>query len=169
MPETTTHETPEFVLTRTFDAPRDLVWKAYTEADRLAQWWGPKGFTMKSATVDLKPGGSFLYGMTGPNGIEMWGKFVYQEINAPERLAFIVSFCDEHGNVARNPYSAEWPLEVMNSVDFSEQAGKTTLTMRAWPHNASAVEVEAFRDAREQVTAGTNATLDQLVEYLATA
>ena len=165
MPDTSSP--PELVITRTFDAPRDLVWKAYTEAERLAKWWGPKGFTMKAATVDLKPGGMFLYGMAGPNGAEMWGKFVYQEIVAPELLSFIVSFCDERGNIVRHPMSETWPLEVMNVLTFTEEGGKTTIVMRGSPHNASEDEVSTFREGLPSVTAGTNATLNQLDEYLA--
>ena len=63
----------EFVLTRTFDAPRDLVWKAWTEPKRLMEWWGPKGFKMKAAKVDLRPGGTFHYGMRSPMGEPIFG------------------------------------------------------------------------------------------------
>ena len=70
----------EFVMERVFDAPRDLVWKACTEAERLMQWWGPKGVTMRVATMDLRPGGRFHYCYVMPNGSEMWGIFVYREI-----------------------------------------------------------------------------------------
>lgn len=93
----------EFVITRTFDAPRDLVWKAHTEPERLKQWWGPKGFTMLSCKVDLRPGGLFHYGMRSPDGQVMWGKFIYREIVKPERLVFIVSFSDEKGGTTRHP------------------------------------------------------------------
>jgi uncharacterized protein YndB with AHSA1/START domain len=66
--------TREFTTSRVFDAPRELVWKALTEPERLKRWWGPKGFTVKSAEVDLRPGGSFLYCLQGPGGgFEMWG------------------------------------------------------------------------------------------------
>ncbi len=59
---------PEFSITRVFDAPRDLVWKAFTERERLMQWWGPKGFTMLDAKLDLRSGGVFLYGVRSPCG-----------------------------------------------------------------------------------------------------
>ena len=72
----------ELVLTRVFDAPRDLVWKAFTEVDRLKQWWGPKGFRMLTCRLDLRPGGIFLYGMQSPDGHEMWGKWTFREIVA---------------------------------------------------------------------------------------
>ncbi len=79
----------EFVITRTFDAPRDLVFKAWTEAERLAQWWGPKGCNITVSKLELRPGGTFLYSMKMSNGPAMWGKFVYREIVAPERLVFV--------------------------------------------------------------------------------
>lgn len=74
----------EFVFSRVLDAPRQRVWRAFTEADQLAQWWGPKGFKLHVAKLDLRPGGVFLYRMRSANGQEMWGKFVYREIKAPD-------------------------------------------------------------------------------------
>ena len=73
-----------FVISRVFDARRDIVWKSWTEADRLKQWWGPKGFIVHTSRVDLRPGGMFHYGMTAPDGSEMWGRFLYREIEATE-------------------------------------------------------------------------------------
>src|SRR5580704_13391744 len=70
----------EFAITRVFDAPREQVWKAFTESERLMRWWGPKGFTMQVAKLDLRPGGVFHYCMRSPDGRDMWGKFVYREI-----------------------------------------------------------------------------------------
>ena len=69
------NDTPasEFTITRVFDAPRQLVWDAWTQAERLAEWWGPAGFKLKVAKLDLRPGGTFHYSMVAPNGHEMWG------------------------------------------------------------------------------------------------
>src|SRR5580700_3871342 len=102
----------ELTLTRVLNAPQELVFKAWTEAKSLAQWWGPKGFTLNVAKLDFRPGGQFLYSMNDSNGFEMWGKFVYHEIEAPERLVFVNSFSDKEGNTIRAPFSATWPLEV---------------------------------------------------------
>jgi uncharacterized protein YndB with AHSA1/START domain len=159
----------EFVLTRTFDAPRDLVFKAHTEADRLKQWWGPKSFTMISCDVDLRPGGVFHYGMKAPNGSEMWGKWTFREIAAPERLVFVSSFSDKEGGVTPNPFMADWPLEVLSTITFTEQDGKTTLTMRGVPINATETERKNFIAAFDGMTKGWKGTLDELEAYLATA
>ncbi len=85
----------ELVITREFDAPRDLVWKAWTEPDRLAKWWGPAGFAMKVTSVDVRPGGLFLYGMRPPDREDQWGRFVFREVVPQERIVFVNSFSDE--------------------------------------------------------------------------
>jgi uncharacterized protein YndB with AHSA1/START domain len=157
----------EFVITRVFDAPRDLVFKAHTECERLKRWWGPKGFTMTACNLDLKPGGAFHYCMRSPNGQDMWGKFVYREIVAPERLVFVNSFSDEMGGSTRNPWMPTWPLEVLNVATFTEQGGKTTLTMRGTPHNASPEERAAFKAAMHSMEQGFGGTFAQLDHYLA--
>src|SRR5262245_13604342 len=130
----------EFVVSRVFDAPRGLVFKAWTEEERLAQWWGPKGFTMCSCKLDLRPGGVFHYGMRAPNGAEMWGKWVFREVLAPERLVFVSSFSDQEGNTVRAPFSSDWPLGVLSTVTFIEHQGKTTITMRAVSLDATETE-----------------------------
>ncbi|MBI4275605.1 MAG: SRPBCC domain-containing protein, partial [Rhizobiales bacterium] len=81
----------DFVISRVFDAPRKLVWKAWTEAERLAQWWGPKGCTIRVVKLDVRPGGIFHYAMQFKPGHDMWGRFIYREIAAPERLIYISS------------------------------------------------------------------------------
>jgi uncharacterized protein YndB with AHSA1/START domain len=159
----------ELVITRMFAAPRALVWKAWSEAERLSQWWGPKGFAMGVCKLEFRPGGVFHYGMRTPDGRELWGKFVYREIVAPQRIVFVNSFADENGNAVRNPWSASWPLEVHNTLTFTEQAGKTTLTLRGAPLNATAEERKTFADGRSSIQQGFAGTFDQLADYLAKA
>src|SRR5215471_11703282 len=101
---------PGFIITRVFDAPRELVWQAHTELEHLKHWWGPKGFTWMGGKIDLRPGGVFHYGLRSPDGQAMWGKFIFREIVAPERLVFIVSFSDEKEGVTHHPLSPTWPL-----------------------------------------------------------
>jgi uncharacterized protein YndB with AHSA1/START domain len=182
MPETQTKNrtagdaaaaTPDFVITRTFDAPRDLVWKAWTEAERLAQWWGPKGCSIRVVKLDVRPGGIFHYTMQfQKGGPEMWGRFIYGEITAPERLVFINSFSDADGGITRAPFSQlndTWPLEVLNVVTLAEQGGKTTLTLRGSPINATDEERKTFAGMFDSMQKGFGGTFDQLVDYLAKA
>ncbi|HTW63871.1 MAG TPA: SRPBCC domain-containing protein [Bryobacteraceae bacterium] len=159
---------PQFEISRTFDAPRDLVWKAFTESKRLMHWWGPRGLSWVSGKLDLRPGGMFHYCMRSPEGQEMWGKFVYREIDAPARLVFVNSFCDAAGDTVRAPFNAQWPLEVLNTVTFSEHAGRTTITVRGGPINAPAEEREVFRNASQSMEQGFSGTFDQLTAYLVT-
>ena len=91
----------EFVISRVFDAPRELVWKCFTEPERMKQWWGPKGFKVLASKMDLRPGGTYHYGLKAPNGAPMWGKFVFREIVPPQRMVLINSFSDEAGGVTR--------------------------------------------------------------------
>jgi uncharacterized protein YndB with AHSA1/START domain len=157
----------EFVFTRVFDAPRNLVWKAFTESERLMQWWGPKGYTMLVCTVDLRPGGVFHYSMQSPDGRVMWGKWVYREIVPPERLVTVVSFTDAEGNLLRHPMSPTWPLELLHTMTLSERQRKTTLTVTGAPTNATEEERKTFSAGRNSMEAGFTGTLDQLAAYLA--
>ena len=158
---------PTFSITRTFNAPRALVWKAYTDIDHLSRWWGPAGFIWLKGTLDLKPGGVFHYGMRSPTGQEMWGKFVYREIAAPEKIVFVNSFSDPDGNTIRAPFSPQWPLEILNTVLFGEKDDKTTLAMTGMPVNATEDERKMFESMRPSMDQGFKGTLDQLEAYLA--
>jgi uncharacterized protein YndB with AHSA1/START domain len=160
---------PEFVVTRTFDAPRDLVWKAWTDAGHLVRWFGPKGFTTSAARFELRPGGTFHYRMQSPDGREMWGKWVFREIAAPGRLVYVSSFSDEAGNTARAPFSDTWPLEVLSTVTFDERDGKTTITLRGVPLDAIDAERKTFEDMFGSMRQGWAGTLDQLAAHLAAA
>jgi uncharacterized protein YndB with AHSA1/START domain len=158
----------ELVITREFNAPRELLFKVFTQAEHLVNWWGPKGFKMKVAKVELKPNGIFHYCMQSPDGHEMWGKFVYKEIVEPEKLVYIVSFSDEQGNITRHPMSQTWPLETITTLTLTEENGKTKLTMVGGPYNATEEERATFEGASGNVQQGFKGTMDQLDAYLAT-
>src|SRR5467141_4449519 len=83
-------------------------WKAFTDPEHMKHWWGPKGFTVRITKMDFRPGGTYHYCMRSPDGRDMWGKFVYREIVAPERIVFINSFSDENGGLTRHPMSPTW-------------------------------------------------------------
>jgi uncharacterized protein YndB with AHSA1/START domain len=155
-----------FEISRLYDAPRGKVWQAWTEPARLKHWWGPRGFSVHTCKVDLRPGGTFLYGMKAPDGADMWGKFVYREIKAPEKLVFIVSFSDAQGGVTRHPMSPNWPRFVLSTVEFSEESGKTRVKVSWIPHEATETERNTFDQARDSMKQGWGGTLDQLEAYL---
>ena len=157
----------EFVITRVFDAPWELVFKAWTEPERIAKWFGPKGVTVKSAKMDLRPGGSLHTCMATPDGHEMWGKMVYREILPPEKLVYINSFSDEKGGLTRHPMSATWPLEMLTTVVLKDMGGKTELTLTWVPINSTAEEIATFEAGMAGMTGGWTGTFDQLDAYLA--
>ncbi len=159
---------PDFQLQRTFDAPRELVFRAWTQPEHLVKWWGPAGLTMLRCDMDLRPGGVFLYGMKTPDGHEMWGKWVFRDVRPPERLEFLVSFCDPQGTPVRHPLAADWPLEVLSTVTFTEAAGRTTLAMTGTPWNATAHEHQVFAGATPSMEAGWSGTFANFEAYLAT-
>ena len=118
----------ELVVTRVFDAPPALVWKAWTEPEHFKKWWGPKGFTAPVAKIDLRVGGAFHWCMRGLKGEEYWTVAVYREIVPLKRLVYADSFADEKGN--RIPAPGGWPAETVVTVTFEEDHGKTKMTLR---------------------------------------
>ncbi|HEX6281704.1 MAG TPA: SRPBCC domain-containing protein [Nitrososphaera sp.] len=89
----------ELIITHVFDAPRELVWKGWTDPERVKRWWGPKGFTAPFCKTDLQVGGVFHYCMRSPEGKDYWNTGAYPEIVEPERMVCTDSFADEEGNV----------------------------------------------------------------------
>ena len=157
----------ELVVTRVFNAPREMVWKALTEPERLERWWGPKGFTSRIHRLELRPGGTFLYCQRNAEGLEMWGKWVYREIIAPERFVVVSSFTDDKGNLVRHPFQPNWPLEMLTESIFAEHHGRTTITIRMTPINATESERKTFDDGRNFMEEGFEGSFAKLDEYLA--
>jgi uncharacterized protein YndB with AHSA1/START domain len=157
----------EFVIIRTFDASRERVWKAWSERDALMKWFGPKDFTMTTATLDFRPGGMFHYSMRGPDGKDMWGKMVYREIIPQKRIVWLNSFSDPSGATTPPPFDDAWPIEMLSSATLAEHERKTTVTIRWSPLNPSAAEKKTFDTNHESMTMGWTGTFDQLAEHLA--
>jgi uncharacterized protein YndB with AHSA1/START domain len=166
--EKTTNQDVELVITRTFNAPRELVFKVWTTAEHLKHWWGPTGFEIIVSNADIRPGGTFHYCMKA-DGHEMWGKFLYREIVAPEKIVWVNCFSDPEGNITRAPFSSTsaFPLEILNRITFTEDEGKTTLTLRSKPVDATEEELQFFNSMHESMQQGFGGTFDQLDNYLA--
>jgi uncharacterized glyoxalase superfamily protein PhnB len=157
-----------FSMSRVFDAPRELVWKCFTEPERMKQWWGPKGFKVIASKMDLRPGGTYHYGMKAPDGSTMWGKFLYRQIVPQERMEFINSFSDEGGGTTRHPLSKDWPLLLLSVFTFEDQPdGKTKFTVTWSPHQATDAECKTFDSSHDSMRQGWGGTMDQLAGYLA--
>lgn len=156
-----------FVISREFDAPRALVWKVWNEPEHMAKWSGPKGTTLTVSKLDFRPGGMQHYCMHTPGG-DMWGKLFYREIKEPEKLVYITTFSNEKGELTRHPLSDTWPLEMLTTVTFVENAGKTVITIEWIPINALDTEIKTFDENRAGMSGGWNGSFDKLAEYLAT-
>ena len=98
MTKNTVNETERMVVTRVFDAPRELVWKAWTESKYVMQWWGPKGFTSPVCKMDVRVGGKSLLCMKTPDGYEGWNAIEYHEIVPLEKIVSSMYFSDSEGN-----------------------------------------------------------------------
>jgi uncharacterized protein YndB with AHSA1/START domain len=123
----------ELVITRIFDAPRELVWKAWTEPNYATKWWGPKDFTAPVCKIDLGVGGKYLFCMRSPDGKDYWSTGVYKEIVENESLVCTDCFADEDGNIVPATHYGmvgDFPLEMLVTVTFEEQEGKTKMTLK---------------------------------------
>jgi uncharacterized protein YndB with AHSA1/START domain len=137
------------VITRIFDAPRRLVFKAWTDPKQLTRWWGPHGFTNPVCELDLRPGGAIRIDMRGPDGVVYPNRGVFREIVEPERLVFTSGFDDGVGKTR---------FEVLTTVTFAEQGGRTMLTVQA-------VVIKSTPEAAPML-AGMEAGWDQSLERL---
>ena len=147
----------ELTLTRIYDAPRALVFAAWTDPKHMAAWWGPKGFTNRVVELDARPGGAIRLDMIGPDGAVYPMGGVFQEVVPPARLVLTTTAVhDEAGNPR---------LETLNTVTFAEENGKTRLTVRAVVVK-SAPEVLGALAGMEQ---GWSESLGRLAELLARA
>ncbi len=156
----------DFVISRVFDAPLELMWKVWTDCNHLKHWWGPKGFTVRVCKLDLRPGGLLHYCLNGPDGKDMWGKFVFREIEKQAKLVFVNSFSDENAATARHFAHECWPLEMLSTILFTKEGNKTRVTVSWIPLNATEAESKTFYDNFESMNQGWGGTFDQLAEYL---
>src|SRR2546427_12108977 len=152
----------ELVIVRVLDAPRALVWKAWTEPERLKRWGVQRTFTAPVAKIDLRVRGAFTYGLRLSYSIDIWGTGVYREIAPLKRIVYTDSFADEKGNVVPATYygmSRDLPLEMQVTVTFEDHDGKTKITL----HH---VGIPAGPD-RDGANQGWNESLDKLAATLA--
>ena len=159
----------DFVVSRVFDAPREKVWRCFTEPERMKAWFGPKGSTVVASKMDLRVGGTYHGALRAGDGPVMWAKFVYRKVVPPQRLVWEHSFSDEAGGLTRHPLSPTWPLKLLTTVTFEDAgagAGKTKLTLRWSPLDATAEEQNTFDAAHDGCRAGWSGSFEQLDAYL---
>ncbi|EST11318.1 SRPBCC domain-containing protein [Sporolactobacillus laevolacticus] len=155
----------ELILERVFDAPRELVFKAFSESERLKQWWGPRGWKLPVCNIDFRPGGVWHYCMKCMDknqgefyGMESWGKAIYQDIVENEKITYTDYFSNAEGNEAEGMP----PSHI--TVIFTEEEGRTKLVSRAVFDSTEALKT-VLDMGMEQ---GISETWDRLDEYLLT-
>ncbi len=146
-------EDRELVITRIFDAPRNLVFKAWTEPERQVQWLGPRGFTGKILQSAKRSGDAYRYYMRDPQGGDHWQQGIVRELIEPERLVFTYAWANEQGHPTRP--------ETIVTLTFEDVGGKTRLTLRQGIFESVS--------ARDDHRGGWNSSLDRLGEYVAAA
>jgi uncharacterized protein YndB with AHSA1/START domain len=155
-----------FEISHLLDVSLEQAWEIWTDCKHLRHWWGPKGFKVAFCKMDLRPDGMFRYCLNGPDGIEIWGRFLFRDIVKPKRLVFVSSFSDEKGGLNRHPLNQEWPLEILSRITFDEKNGKTQVTVKWHPINASAAEIQTFEKGRTSMKQGWSGTFSQLDDYI---
>jgi uncharacterized protein YndB with AHSA1/START domain len=157
-----------FEMERVFNAPRDRVWKAWSEAGQLSQWWGPKGCSVEIRRFEFRPGGFLHYAMKFADAPTMWGRFNYREIAAPERIVWLNSFSNERCGIARAPFSEVCPLEIENSVVLAEHGETTIVRLHAEPFGEGEEERKFFDElcSSRSLEQGYGGTFEQLATHL---
>lgn len=154
-------------LTRLIDAPRAVVFEVWTQAEHLAQWFGPRQVDLPVCTVDARPGGTLHFCHRVGDGTEVWVKGEYREVVPPERLVFSMWFSDRQGRPGVHPTFPELRgVTMLTTVTLIDRQGKTELTVRQQTLLPEAAVAEATRREREAARAGWMETLDRLAEYV---
>ena len=157
-------DVPTYVLEREFDAPRELVWKVWTDAELLPRWYGP-GVETIVHHLDVKPGGLWLDEMRMGGGSH-YERIEYTEVTPPERLVWLHSVCDADWNVTANPMVPDWPRVLLTTVTFDEDGGRTRLRLTWAPHDASDAENATFAAAMGGLDRGWGAGMELIAELL---
>lgn len=149
----------EVTVTRDFDVPPELIWKAWTKPDLLKKWWGPKDFSCPYCKMNLWVGGKYLICMRSPQGRDYWSTGVYKEIKEIEKLILTDSFADKEGNIVPASYYGieDFPPECEISMTLEKKNGKTRMTLR---HYSIPVEMQ------QETYTGWNQSFDKLVASL---
>jgi uncharacterized protein YndB with AHSA1/START domain len=155
---------PTYVLERTFDAPRELVWKTWTDPALVSRWYGPNVKTIFHR-LDLRPGGLWLVEMRQGDR-SSYQRIKYVEVRSPERLVWLHSNADADWNVASSPMMKDWPRTLLTTVTLDQAGDQTRLRLTWVPHEASAAEIACFRAAIGGTDKGWAAGMELLKQLL---
>ncbi len=159
---TTKFTNNELIITRIFNAPRKLVWKAWTDPEHFMRWWGPKNFTCPACKIDFRIGGKYHSCMKSAEGQEYWSTGIYKEIVPLEKIVCTDSFADEKGNAVPGSYygmpTDDWPMEFTITITFEDLGNQTKMTL-------THIGIPAG-NMKEMTGTGWNESFDKLAESL---
>lgn len=158
-------ELPEFVLDRLFDAPREMVWRAWTDPELLNVWYGP-GVETIIHKFDLEPGGEWLNEMKMGGGSN-FQKVVFKEVTRPEKLVWHHCSADADWNVAASPMMPDWPRILLTTVTFTEQVDQTSVRLSQIPLDATDAEIACFAKMKDGMSGGWGKGYEIIDELLA--
>ena len=159
---------PEFIYNRTYKAPIQKVFDAYTKQEHLCNWWGSTPFDLVICELDFQVNGRFFYGLVSSD-FEMHGVFDYLEIEAPTSISFLNYFAEKNGFPIRHPKSDSWPIKMLNTNTFKKiDDEQTELHIEVSPYEANEDEQKTFEAGIPSLSAGFKNTFDKLEEYLKT-
>jgi uncharacterized protein YndB with AHSA1/START domain len=159
----------QFIINRSFDAPREAVYDMWTKPEHFARWLPPTGFEMEFLQADVRPGGGAFFRMyAAAGGMEMYGRCEYLAMYRPERVVYSQQFADEHGKVSRHPAAPLWPETMLTTVVLTEEGPDKTRVTVVWePYGAAmAEEVATFVNERGGMTRGWTGSFDKLEALL---
>lgn len=159
------HCTGQFTIFRMVDAPRERVWRAWTDPSEMAAWFGPKGAETTHSDLDFRVGGSYHYAMKS-DGVEMWGLATYREIEKPAKLVYVQQFSDKDRGLGAHPMAPTWPKRTLTTVHFQEFGPKTLISLYWEPLDATPAELETFAKGMEGMKGGWGGSFDRLAEFL---
>lgn len=154
-----------FTIAYEFNAPKELVFNAFANAEALNEWWGPVETKNSVIRLDFKTGGIFHYKMES-KGRTNFGRFLFGKIEPYDYLEFTNSFSDEQANVIKAPFDIPLPMEIFYRLTFSESKGKTMINMTGQPIHANEEEQKGFMSINASMQQGFGATFNQLASYL---
>jgi len=156
---------PEFILERRFNAPRELVWRTWTEPDLLSHWYGP-GVETIVHELDVRPGGLWRNEMRFGGGSQ-FERVEYIDVVEPEKLVWLHSMSNAEWEIAANPMMPDWPRKLLTTVTFTADGDQTDLRLIWTPHEASEAEIACFSGAIAGLDQGWGKGMEMLAELLA--
>ncbi len=156
---------PEYVLDRVFDAPREMVWRAWTNPELLSRWYGP-GIDTIIHKFDLEPGGMWLNEMKWGEKSDL-SKMVFQEVVPLEKMVWHHSSTDADWNVVSNPMMPDWPRVLLTTVTFTDDGSKTRVRLSQVPLDATDAEIACFASAMAGMDKGWGSGFKIIEEILA--